>query len=324
MLFRFIARLGMDISEFVAGAKKATATSEKMKSDMASQSNAVSSSFKRIGDFAAAAFSVSTITNYARGLTDAISQIKDMSELLGLSTDEAQALQLAADKASQPFNKIVQAFQSVEQSRAKAMAGDKNASLMFAVLGIDPSKGSAKDVIKAALDASSRGVQENAAAFDLLGKNAQGLRLTLGELENMGPVKLFTQEDIDKVDAATKQLKEAKRQFDMATMPAVTTMLQGATGMLNMFNPAVDEKIQDINRRRAAGEFGHLKAVELRAATFLGMGEDENKRFGALDLQDALRSRGGRTTSEGAERLLERIAAANEATLSTLESATKQ
>lgn len=324
MLFRFIARLGMNISEFVAGAKKATATTEKMKSDMASQSSAISGSFKRIGSIAATAFSVSAIKSYTQSLTSTISHIKDMADLLGVSSEEAQALQLAADKAAQPFGKIVQAFQSVEQARAKAQAGDKNASLMFSVLGIDPSKGSAKDIISAALAASSRGVYENAAAFDLLGRNAQGLRLTLGELESMGPVKLFSQEDIDRIDSATKQLAESKRQFDIATAPVIATFLEGATGMLNMFNPSVESKIEDINRRRAAGEFGHMKAVELRASAFLGMSDDEGKKYGALDLQEAFRSRRGTSPSVGTERLLERIAAANEATLSTLESATKQ
>ena len=326
MLFRFIARLGLDVTDFTLGVKQAqTQVNELGKTARKSLGDHFGGEIRNLGSRIASIFTVASVEQFASHISNVVGEIKDMSELLGMSLEDVQLLQKAASGAGQSFGSIVSALQRVDQVRAMALNGEARAGGLFSILGIDPTKGTAKDIIKAALDASSRGVHENAAAFELLGKKAQGLRLTLEEMEAMGPVKIFTEEDIQRIDFATKKLEEAKRQFQIASAPAVATLLEGATGIMNMFNPAIDEKIADINRRRASGEFGHMKAIELRAATFLGMGEEENRRFGALDLQEALRGRRPAGSNvDTAERLLERIAAANEATLSTLESATKQ
>ena len=320
MLFRFIARLGLDVSEFVAGAKKATATAEKMKSDMSSQAGFIGGAFERAGSIAATAFSVSAITSYAQGLTATISQIKDMSELLGVSTDEAQALQSAANKAAQPFSKIVQAFQAVEQARAKAQAGDKNASLMFSVLGIDPSKGSAKDIITAALAASERGAHQNAAAFDLLGTNVNRVRLTFDELSKAAPVQLISEEQIEKIDGAVKKLEEAKRRIDVLAVPYLASILDAAASAAENPSTVLNEYAATLANLNPMTRMMGLDATDLLPVDRTAGGAD----LRPLDLEAALRRRSAASQPDTAERLLERIAAANEATLSTLESATKQ
>lgn len=320
MLFRFIARLGLDVSEFVAGAKKATATAEKMKSDMSSGGKVISGAFGGIGASIAGAFSVAAITGYMRNLSATVSEIKDMSELLGLSTDETQRLQSAANGAGQSFTTVIKAFQAVEQARAKAAAGDKNASLMFDVLGIDPSKGNAQDIITAALAASERGAYQNAAAFDLLGTNVQRVRLTFDELSKAAPVQLISEQDIERVDRAVKKADEAKRRFDVAAAPYVAQLYDLFAAGLE--NPDAVAKYYSATLAGAyapTAMFGAEMRGELDRSITEG-GVD----LRPLDLQAALARRNRGSNVDTAERLLERIAAANEATLSTLESATKQ
>ena len=247
MLFRFIARLGLDVTDFTIGAKKATATANKMKSDMKSSVGSMSGYLSAVGDAVAAAFSISMMNAYIGKVSATVSEIKDMSELLSLSTEETQRLQAAANGASQSFSSIVKAFQSVEQARAKAMAGDKSTSLMFQILGIDPSKGNASDIISAALAASSKGVQENAAAFDLLGTKVQGVKLTFDELAKNKPIKLFSEEDIEGIDEAGKRLKEAIHQMEVASVPFVTAAVNMMAASVNLLNPKRFDELAGYN-----------------------------------------------------------------------------
>lgn len=249
MIFQFIARLGLDVVDFVAGTKKATAAANKMKSDMTSRGAEISSAFAGVGSAVASAFSIAAITGYMREITATVGEIKDMSELLGLSVEETQKLQSAASLAGQSFSTIVKAFQSVEQARAKAMAGDKSASLMFQILGIDPSKGNAQDIITAALAASTKGVQQNAAAFDLLGTNVQRVKLTFDELAKNTPIRLFAEEDIEAIDKSVKALDEARRGMMAAALPFASNILRTITAGINLLNPSKVSEIYGAYRQ---------------------------------------------------------------------------
>lgn len=301
-----MARLGLDSTDFKLGVKQA-------ESAFGAFSKRVGGEFASIGASLAGMFTVGAAVNWVKSVSDAVGEIKDMAELLEISTDEVQRLQKAAAGSGQSFEVVAMAMQRIQQLRAQAQAGDKGPSGLFAILGIDPSKGSAADIIKQALEASSRGVGENAAAFELLGKKAASLRMVLGELESQGPVKIISEEQLDQIDAVSKRLENALREMKVASAPAVSKTLETGATMFNMFNPNLNEQIREIGRRGTAGEFGLMKEAELKAMAMMGISDDEGRRFEPLDLNAALSRRGSRTSAVDVGSALMRSAIANEA-----------
>ena len=280
-IFSFLAKLGLDTTDFQTGIKRAQSSASGL-------GKGISESLKRENDSIKGAlagmFTVSAAKSYFGDLKNIVDEIKDMSELLGVSTDEVQRLQKASAEAGQNFGSVVTAFQRIEQMRAQAMTGDKRASGIFALLGIDPSKGSGIEILKAAIDASSRGAQENAAAFELVGKKVTGLKLTMEELQRLGPIKLIDQEQLDAIDSAIKKQEEAIRQMKIAGAPLMATLAQGATGVLNMFNSQNRERQNEIGGMYSRGEIDFRKRLELESMSLLGMQSEEGRKYSALPL----------------------------------------
>lgn len=280
-IFTFLAKLGLDTTDFQTGIKRAQSSASGL-------GKGISESLKRENDSIKGAlagmFTVSAAKSYFGDLKNIVDEIKDMSELLGVSTDEVQRLQKASAEAGQNFGSVVTAFQRIEQMRAQAMTGDKRAVGIFALLGIDPSKGSGIEILKAAIDASSRGAQENAAAFELVGKKVTGLKLTMEELQRLGPIKLIDQEQLDAIDSAIKKQEEAIRQMKIAGAPLMATLAQGATGVLNMFNSQNRERQNEIGGMYSRGEIDFRKRLELESMSLLGMQSEEGRKYSALPL----------------------------------------
>jgi len=280
-IFTFLAKLGLDTTDFQTGIKRAQSSASGL-------GKGISESLKRENDSIKGAlagmFTVSAAKSYFGDLKNIVDEIKDMSELLGVSTDEVQRLQKASAETGQNFGSVVTAFQRIEQMRAQAMTGDKRAVGIFALLGIDPSKGSGIEILKAAIDASSRGAQENAAAFELVGKKVTGLKLTMEELQRLGPIKLIDQEQLDAIDSAIKKQEEAIRQMKIAGAPLMATLAQGATGVLNMFNSQNRERQNEIGGMYSRGEIDFRKRLELESMSLLGMQSEEGRKYSALPL----------------------------------------
>jgi len=280
-IFTFLAKLGLDTTDFQTGIKRAQSSASGL-------GKGISESLKRENDSIKGAlagmFTVSAAKSKLGDLKNIVDEIKDMSELLGVSTDEVQRLQKASAETGQNFGSVVTAFQRIEQMRAQAMTGDKRAVGIFALLGIDPSKGSGIEILKAAIDASSRGAQENAAAFELVGKKVTGLKLTMEELQRLGPIKLIDQEQLDAIDSAIKKQEEAIRQMKIAGAPLMATLAQGATGVLNMFNSQNRERQNEIGGMYSRGEIDFRKRLELESMSLLGMQSEEGRKYSALPL----------------------------------------
>ena len=280
-IFTFLAKLGLDTTDFQTGIKRAQSSASGL-------GKGISESLKRENDSIKGAlagmFTVSAAKSYFGDLKNIVDEIKDMSELLGVSTDEVQRLQKASAETGQNFGSVVTAFQRIEQMRAQAMTGDKRAVGIFALLGIDPSNGSGIEILKAAIDASSRGAQENAAAFELVGKKVTGLKLTMEELQRLGPIKLIDQEQLDAIDSAIKKQEEAIRQMKIAGAPLMATLAQGATGVLNMFNSQNRERQNEIGGMYSRGEIDFRKRLELESMSLLGMQSEEGRKYSALPL----------------------------------------
>lgn len=171
------------------------------------------------GAFAAGAL-VSAVQDFGRSVLGAVDDVKDLSDQLGLSVEEVQRLQKAANDAGTKFGTVNTALQKIEAMRSQAMSGDGKAMGIFEMLGIDPSKGTSVDVLRQAVEASANGAERQAALLDLVGRKAGILKLVVQELKSQGPIILMTPEQIANIDQVNARWEETVRQAKaLATGP---------------------------------------------------------------------------------------------------------
>jgi hypothetical protein len=187
---------------------------------MAAAAKKGEAAFKSMGEqvtgYLTKAFAVTAIYQAIRGVVsmvhDFVDETKDLSDQMGLTTDEVQRLAIAADRAALGMGGVQTALRKIDDLRAAAASGDKKATSLFAALGIDPSQGTTLDILLKAVEASSRGAKEQAALFDMVGKKASNLRLMVKELNDLGPVKIVDETSLQMVDDLTNQLKDLKNE----------------------------------------------------------------------------------------------------------------
>ena len=214
-----------------------------------------------VGAFAAGAV-ISAVRSFGAHVVETVDNIKDMSEQLGVSTDEIQRMQKAANDAGIKFTVISGALQRIEALRSQAASGDAAAGGLFAGLGIDPTQGNALSILTQAVEASARGARENALLFDMLGRKAGILKGVVGELKAQGSIELISEQQIQTIDRANAKLEEAKRRATVAGAPALS-------GILNVISSALEESSTRPQRIRKL--FGMKEMLEPMASdTFVG------------------------------------------------------
>lgn len=273
-IFSFLAKLGLDTTDFQAGIKRAQSSASGI-------GKGISESLKRENDSIKGAlagmFTVSAAKSYFGELKNIVGEIKDMSELLEISTDEVQRLQKAAETSGQSFKVVVSAFQRIEQMKAQALTGDERANRIFGMLGINPET-SSMDIMQKAVKSSGGSAKESAAAFELLGRKVGNLRLVVDELNQMSDVKIINEGDIQMIDDNVKKFEAAFREFMIAGAPIATALIQGLTGLLNLFRTDI--------KTASAIDVGFTKAIEMNAASFLGLKDEEGRKYSALPLPE--------------------------------------
>jgi len=178
-----------------------------------------------VGAFAAGAV-ISAVRSFGAHVVETVDNIKDMSEQLGVSTDEIQRMQKAANDAGIKFTVISGALQRIEALRSQAASGDAAAGGLFAGLGIDPTQGNALSILTQAVEASARGARENALLFDMVGRKAGILKGVVGELKAQGPIELISEQQIQTIDRVNARLEEAKRRLTVAGAPIISAGIE--------------------------------------------------------------------------------------------------
>lgn len=235
-----------------------------------------------VGAFAAGAV-ISAVRSFGAHIVETVDDIKDLSDQLGISTDDVQRLQKAANDAGVGFSKISVAMQRIEALRAQAAGGDKTAQGYFSALGIDPMKGSGLDILTQAIDAGTIG-GKSAAMFDLLGNKAALLKGVMSELKAQGPITLIEPGQIDEIDHANNRLKEIKRQATaQATGPAAGFLryIGGALGGLT--EGSVGSRIAGLHplvmaSRGIKSAFGGSTLPPMDPNTFIGPEQEKYRR----------------------------------------------
>lgn len=214
-----------------------------------------------VGAFAAGAV-ISAVRSFGAHVVETVDNIKDMSEQLGVSTDEIQRMQKAANDAGVKFTVISGALQRIEQLRTQAAGGDKAASNLFAGLGVDPTVGTSLDLLKQVVEASFGTAKQQAAYAELFAKKANIIRLIVGELKGQGAIELITEDQIKTIDKANAKLEEAQRRITVAGSPALAAVL-------NALSSAMEDSVNTGKALRSM--FGFKETLEPMASdTFVG------------------------------------------------------
>lgn len=202
-LLSLVAKLGLDKTGFEQGLNSA--------------SKRVSSFGSGLKTALAGAFSIAAIGAFLRSLDQTIGRIKDLSEQFSVTTDEVQNVDFALKQSGLAFEDLGQAMAKMGQARREAVEGGPGADELrktFEKYGLTLDQLNSPqmrnfDLLMKMSDAMSRmnlTAREQVEIQDLLGPRAAKLANVLANLTNTKPPSLFTQEDIDRIDKASKSM----------------------------------------------------------------------------------------------------------------------
>ena len=353
-LFSMLVKLGLDASSFEAGAKKAEST-------MTGLGRSIIGSVK--GQLAAA-FSIGAVSAFTHSVIEAADRIGDLSAQFGLTNEQVQKLEIAAGRVGVQTESIGQMLAKVGEYRRKAGEGDAESLANLQKMGV-----SLKDIqtssvsnwdlaekITRSYESSNRTSKEQADIFDVTGMKAQKLLAVFEEMHRMGPVKMFSDEDIQSISEFKDATDDIVRNMKVAAAPMVGWWAKVMNDRADMERKGFD-KWYNLN---LIGALGRAFTGDADGAKTPGMSKDEvraeaarRKAQRAADSEDMyapkmssvqpggnqrsmsggpLRSIGGilfdRADDTDARRMMidlqKRTAAATEKTATTLDSATRQ
>lgn len=221
------------------GAERAMAAAAK-KGEAAFKSMGKEITGRLAGMFTAGAI-IDRITGFTSAVIDNADALDEMSDILGISIEDIQKLQVAANLAGVPLKKLKGILDGITAMQQQAQSGDKKALGIFAGLGLDPARATAMEVLMKAGSATSG--KEAAAAADLFGKRFNDVAATMRAMREMGPIELITTEQGKILAKAKDDLEAAKRAAMVKATPVVTAgTVLAATAMQEEANRSFLER----------------------------------------------------------------------------------
>lgn len=234
-LFRLVAKLGIDSTEFSAGLKQAESG---MQASMAS-----------IGKYIAGAFSIAAITAFSLRVAKVAGDIGDLADQLGITTEEVQKLQRAADHSGVSFDKYASTLGKIRKLKSDAAAGDQTALGIFGRTGLN-----AKDDDFSLL--KQIGGLSDAKAFEILDAKSARLKNSLKDINSITPMELIDDETISKLDAAGDKVGDIKRAIDATGAKGIAKGSSVTADTMRGMGIVIDEFL--------SGVFGMKSMMELR------------------------------------------------------------
>ena len=188
---------------------------------------------------------IDRISGFTQAVIDNADALDEMSDIMGMSIEDIQRLQTAANLAGVPFKKLKGILDSINASREQALTGDTKKQQLFAALGVDPSSASALQILEAAAGAK-KGTPAAAAAADILGKKMGEILAVMRSLKGLGPVELITSEQAKRIAQAKDDMEEAARRLKVSATPTVTALLGTAGNIFDAVNIMFREKIPSL------------------------------------------------------------------------------
>lgn len=229
-LFSLLVKLGLDSSSFDAGVKKAdSAVSGFARSTLGSVKGQL-----------AAAFSIGAVTAFGHSIVEAADRVGDLADQMSLSTEEVQKLDIAAKRSGVEVEQMGNMFLKVGEYRKKAGEGDQDAVDMLAKMGVSLAdiqnrSLSNKDIaekIAGWYGNTAKTAKDQADLVEIAGTKSEKLLAVLAAMHDLGPVKIFSEEDI----AAISKFKDASEDFKRNMMVAAAPGVGFWANVLNKAN----------------------------------------------------------------------------------------
>jgi len=231
-LLSLVAKLGLDKTGFEQGLNSAT-----------NRVNAFGSSLKAT---LAGAFSVAAVTAFLRSMEQTIGRIKDLSEQFAVTTDEVQNVDFALKQSGLAFEDLASAMARMGQARREAVEGNEELRAVFAKYGLTIQQLNSPQMrnfdllmmMSEAMSQMNMTAREQVEIQDLLGPRAARLANVLATLSETKAPQIFTTEDIDRIDKASKAIDNL-----------VASLQKMAAGPVARFAETLQEEVEKFKAR---------------------------------------------------------------------------
>ena len=264
-LLSLLVKLGLDTASFQSGVKRA-------ESSITGMARGALSGVK--GQLAAA-FSVGAVIAFRHSVIEAADRIGDLSDQMGISTDEVQRLDIAASRSGVKVEQLGQAFLKVGEYRKAAGEGDVEKAAALAKMGVSMAdiqnrNKSNKDLTEQIYGwflKTNGTAKDQADLVDVTGIKAEKLVAAFKALAELGPVKLFSPEDIRSLSEMNDGFAEMKRRaLVLGASPVI-----GANNSINSRLKTIDA-VSSFGSGPVSSFLGKIAAVPLSFA--IGQYED--------------------------------------------------
>lgn len=255
------AKLGVDGRGFKAGLKEAEVAGNRFAGNLKAQLGAI--------------FTVAAVTGFAKGVSDTVGRIKDLSDQYQVTTAEVQKSDVALKKNGLQFEQLGAAILKMGQARRQAVEGNQELRDTFARYGVtlrdlnDPQLRNFDILMKISKATAGANItaREQVELTDLLGERAGKLVSTLGSLGQFEGIKIFSDRDIQRIDDATKKLAEFKRQLTIMAAENLLEVpnLRWRDFAASLFTPEFLEKIGFDAGATPGADVGPLTKEEIEA-----------------------------------------------------------
>jgi hypothetical protein len=225
-MLRLMAMLGVDASGYELGMKRAESMAKKFATNV--KSNIGGEIGGRIQDL----FSLSSVESAIRATLQYAGHIQDLSDRVGVSTDDLQKWDFALMKAGASADTAATFFEALAKARLDALGGDEKAQSNFAKFGVSGAdlRGKRLEELGVQIGNAFRGGDQQmlaAALREIGGKSATKLAAAFkaGLEEEFANAPLIKANDIAELDKLGEKFDILKRQLMSEFAPALAYVL---------------------------------------------------------------------------------------------------
>lgn len=240
---------------------------------------AFSSMGKEISNRLAGTFTVAAlmdrVVSFGQSIIEAADNVGDLSDNLELSVEEVQKLGIAAQLAGTRFGRIERVLRTIQALRDQALAGDEKAQKTFSTLGVNPAGKSPLEIIREMLAASDKVKGASGLVADTFKANLTTVKNVMEKLDNIGPVDIFTQDQIDKIGQAKDSFEELARVLKVVFAPGLIFVLDSLSNAILGLKGTIEGlyKVGGLMISGGAGDSkGILDKLKVSAANFFTSG----------------------------------------------------
>jgi len=199
-VFNLFGKMMLDTTHFDAGAKRLESAAKALGN--------------RLAQYFAAEQIANELYNWTKAAFNAGAEIADLAEQFGITTDQVQMLQKAADESGNSFETMANVVIKLRAAQAQAQTGNAALAASFADLNINLNEDVFTMLQKIG---EAKGPVQLAAAFDLIGSKSGKILSALSQINQMAPVELISKESVQILDDVDTKLSRINRSLKAAT-----------------------------------------------------------------------------------------------------------